>query len=60
MASKVAFTKDRGALAGEQVGERGKCPGRLRSVVSELERVASLLEGTTSDAIGFFDETKNR
>jgi len=49
MASKVPFTEDRQALA-----------GRLRSVASEVERVAALLDGSSSDAIGFFDESRNR
>jgi len=49
MASKVPFTEDRQALA-----------GRLRSVITELERVSSLLEGKSSDAIGFFDESRKR
>ena len=33
---------------------------RLRSVISELDRVSSLLEGEASDAIGFFDESRKR
>ena len=33
---------------------------RLRSVISELERVSCLLEGESSDAIGFFDESRKR
>ena len=34
-----------------------KCP---RSVISELHRAASLLDGTTEDTITFFDETRNK
>ena len=29
-------------------------------MISELERVSSLLEGKSSDAIGFFDESRKR
>ena len=34
-----------------------QCP---RSVISELHRAASLLDGTTEDTITFFDETRNK
>ena len=29
-------------------------------MISELQRAASLLEGTTEDTITFFDETRNK
>ena len=34
-----------------------QCP---RSVISELHRAASLLDGTPEDTITFFDETRNK
>ena len=45
MTTKVGYTADGGRLG-----------GRLRSVAQELDRVAALLEGETSDTIGFFNE----
>ena len=33
---------------------------KIRSVTQELTRAANLLDGSTSDTITFFDETKNK
>ena len=49
MVTKIPYTED-----GKMLGSR------LRSVVHELERVADLLEGKTSDAIGFFNEENGK
>ena len=45
----VPYTEDGARLA-----------ARLRSVARELERVASLVEETTNDTIGFFDEESGK
>merc|ERR1719369_2596879 len=49
MATKVAYSEDGQMLA-----------NRLRSVVTELERVADLLSGQSNDAIGFFNEENGK
>lgn len=49
MAKVVPYTEDGARLA-----------ARLRSVARELERVASLVEETTNDTIGFFDEESGK
>ena len=49
LAQETSFT-----LSGEELARK------LRSVTAELARAADLLDGSTSDTITFFDETKNK
>ena len=49
MSRVVTYTEDEDQLA-----------ARLRSVAEELKRCADLVEETTNDTIGFFDESKNK
>jgi len=49
LAEKTTFTR-----SGQDMARK------LRSVIGELVRAADLLDGTASDTITFFDETKNR
>jgi len=49
LAQQTSFT-----LHGEELARK------IRSVTEELTRAAALLDGSTSDTITFFDETKNK
>ena len=49
LAQETSFTH-----SGEELARK------LRSVTAELARAADLLDGSTSDTITFFDETKNK